>query len=55
MYSGQKKILGSSTLKREHTAGKKKPSDFLLRDSHEDVLSDVEFKSLWWIIQEKMN
>ena len=43
-------------LKREHKEdGKRKPSDFLLRDDHEDVLSDVEFKHLWWNIQENMN
>ena len=56
MYGRQKKILGRSQLKREHTSGsKKKPSDFLLRDTHADVLSDVEFKQLWWNIQETMN
>ena len=56
MYGRQKKLLGRSQLKREHTSGsKKKPSIFYLRDTHADVLSDVEFKQLWWNIQETMN
>lgn len=33
----------------------KRPSDFLLRDTHDDVLEADEFKQLWWRIKENLN
>jgi len=53
--ASKKRVLGSATLKRQHViGGPKKPSEFLMNDRHGDVLSDTEFKSLWWHIQETM-
>jgi hypothetical protein len=46
------RVLGTATLKRKHGGGEKLPSDFLMSDRHTDVLSDSEFKSLWWKLQE---